>query len=424
MTEELEKSLKLVKEVMAKRKSQYSGALVSSSLVSNEDGSAISKIEVLFGDKGFLKGVEEEEKDYGKCKLTRRKLTMAKAQRTVTDLYSGKGCRIDGEEIDIKPHDLKPTGLSSSEGPASLGWPCHFFASNASQSRNTYLDGPLLSADEPLYPQLSSAERDWLCFGRVNIRGYGGTLGVNVAFPDFRARFGDLEIGADKLRIDAQTRQAKTDEILGKWYVELEGELTQSDFDIGDDTVVLPIHSLPDHVEVYMVDRETSEGLDWRSYWSGSQALEPGVSFAAHEGDIDVYLRQGENEFVEFKREFNPGAPGEFHESVSAFANTKGGVIMVGIDDNGSIVGVKDPKLEDRIRNSIDDSIQPLPEIRFARRKHRGEEILLITVEVGKDPPYMLRNQAFVRSGGTDRLAGRLELDAIYRKKTEGQSIW
>ncbi|MCJ2557333.1 MAG: ATP-binding protein [Candidatus Thermoplasmatota archaeon] len=41
--------------------------------------------------------------------------------------------------------------------------------------------------------------------------------------------------------------------------------------------------------------------------------------------DIDNYLRQGENQFVGFKRQFNPDKSSEFHESVSALANTKGG---------------------------------------------------------------------------------------------------
>lgn len=422
MTEDLEKAQKLMESAMAVCKTQYSGALVSSSFVSSEQGTAISKIEIIFGDKAFMKGVEEKEKDYENCRLTRRKFTVAKARRMVTDLYSEKGCRIGGEKFGIKPFEVRSTKLNSSQVPTYLAWPCRFFTSNASQNGRTFMDGPLLSADEPLYPSLHSAEADWLLFGRTIVQGYG-VLAVNVAFPDFRARFGELQISADTLRIGAETRQAKADEILGKWYVELEDEVIQSDFDIGEEPDILPIPSHPDHAVAYLVDRKTSVGLDWRSYWSGSQSLEAGVSFAVPEGDIDVYLRQGENQFVEFKREFNPGKSGEFHETVSSFANTKGGVIIVGVDDNGLVVGVQDPKLEDRIRESVNNTIEPLPDIHIRTREHGGEEILLIEVDVGENPPYMLRGKTYVRSGGTDRLAGRLELDAIYGRKTGSREL-
>jgi ATP-dependent DNA helicase RecG len=47
-------------------------------------------------------------------------------------------------------------------------------------------------------------------------------------------------------------------------------------------------------------------------------------------------IKQGENERVEFKSSFND----EIIISLVAFANTKGGVVYVGIDDNGTISGV------------------------------------------------------------------------------------
>ncbi len=59
---------------------------------------------------------------------------------------------------------------------------------------------------------------------------------------------------------------------------------------------------------------------------------------------------------------------------------------MVGVDDNWSLIGVQDPKLEDRIRDSVDNSIEPLLRLHFERKERGGEEILLIEVDVGDNP--------------------------------------
>jgi predicted HTH transcriptional regulator len=47
--------------------------------------------------------------------------------------------------------------------------------------------------------------------------------------------------------------------------------------------------------------------------------------------------------------------------TIVAFANTAGGIIVIGRDDNGDIVGVEDPlQVEEQLANSIADSITPM----------------------------------------------------------------
>ena len=52
--------------------------------------------------------------------------------------------------------------------------------------------------------------------------------------------------------------------------------------------------------------------------------------------DIAEIIKLGESETVEFKRSFNK----DVIETAVAFANTKGGTILIGIDDKGDPVGV------------------------------------------------------------------------------------
>jgi len=48
-------------------------------------------------------------------------------------------------------------------------------------------------------------------------------------------------------------------------------------------------------------------------------------------------IRKGESETLEFKESFGR----EAIETVCAFANTKGGVLLVGVDDKGAIKGIQ-----------------------------------------------------------------------------------
>ena len=45
-----------------------------------------------------------------------------------------------------------------------------------------------------------------------------------------------------------------------------------------------------------------------------------------------------ESESIEYKSEFHDG----IYKEVTAFANTDGGVIYIGVDDDGNPVGIKD----------------------------------------------------------------------------------
>lgn len=63
-----------------------------------------------------------------------------------------------------------------------------------------------------------------------------------------------------------------------------------------------------------------------------------------------------ESENIEFKAKLTD----EIYKEVIAFANTDGGVIYIGVDDNGNVVGIDN--VDDtytRITNGIRDAIQP-----------------------------------------------------------------
>ena len=60
--------------------------------------------------------------------------------------------------------------------------------------------------------------------------------------------------------------------------------------------------------------------------------------------DLRELISDGESTTVEFKRKFT--SPEKIAKEIAAFANTKGGFLIIGVDDDKRIVGVKSEKEE------------------------------------------------------------------------------
>lgn len=101
---------------------------------------------------------------------------------------------------------------------------------------------------------------------------------------------------------------------------------------------------------------------------------------------------------VEFKESYT----GNIAKSVIAFANTDGGKIILGISDDGSIVGIDD--LDEtmlKISNKIRDTIKPDATL-FTNIYHEsrdGKTILIIEVQRGTERPYYLSDKGIRPAG-------------------------
>ena len=93
---------------------------------------------------------------------------------------------------------------------------------------------------------------------------------------------------------------------------------------------------------------------------------------------------------IEYKRELNSEL--DIEKEVIAFLNYKeGGFIYIGIDKDGTIVGVDDVddcmlRLKDRIKHNISPSAMGVFDI--AEERKDGRSIIKITVASGIEKPY------------------------------------
>lgn len=129
--------------------------------------------------------------------------------------------------------------------------------------------------------------------------------------------------------------------------------------------------------------------------------------------EIKAMIGSGEGFQVEFKRKISSAE--KIARALIAFANTKGGTILFGVDDDGSIVGVESEKTEmDLIEiagnHYCDPPIAPVIDI----VPFNSKDVIVASVEESDDKPHYFlgsddgeENKVFIRVNDKTVLASR-----------------
>ncbi len=103
--------------------------------------------------------------------------------------------------------------------------------------------------------------------------------------------------------------------------------------------------------------------------------------------DIHAMLDEGEGFELEFKRKVSNTE--KIAKAMVGFANTKGGTILFGIDDDRSVVGVESEKSEvEMIRNVADYYCEPPIEVDIEIVPYKGKDVVAVFVEESRDKPH------------------------------------
>lgn len=128
-------------------------------------------------------------------------------------------------------------------------------------------------------------------------------------------------------------------------------------------------------------------------------------------------IKNGESSGVEFK-EFLTDTDNLAQEIV-AFLNMKGGLVLIGVADDGSITGAVDD-IEETIMNVCRSKVQPSIIPFYEKNVFDGKTIVILTIPQGIDKPYCFfksdRKTYYIRVGTTKREATREELRRLYQE--------
>lgn len=127
----------------------------------------------------------------------------------------------------------------------------------------------------------------------------------------------------------------------------------------------------------------------------------------------------GETSEYDKKREVEMRKPKSWLKSVSAFANGNGGVLIFGIADDGTVIGIEDIKdVSEFVSQKIKERIDPFPEIKMQIHSiEDGKKLLIVEIMKGQETPYYYRGdgstEAFVRIGNESVTANAAELKRL-----------
>lgn len=402
-------------EIIDTRKETYGRVLVQSGIL-KRDGkwhNVITKVVPLHTRESPN---PSKKWDYGSFAIIESLVSLEELTNLIKSLSedSNTSFSLDGYQIENPRGNLEDANeYDSGDGYLNVGWPFkRFYFSSGGRSNRV---GPLISPKLPLFVDSNDAVLHCLGVDLASSSNYG----ILICLPSYYARIKEVKVGPTELVVSAETKDMAMDDLMAKCYCQSGNRIKQEDIDFSISQGRVFVGFRPERVYIALVSKSKNEMLDKREFYSNWR-LPKDVIIDIPEFEIKQLIEQGESNTLEFKHqiETRPNDVNEFVESMAAFANAKGGILLLGVDDDTTVQGLSDKDSEERIRSIVRSHCIPEPKCECTKRLLGEKEILLIKVEEGSDKPYTVwQKGVFIRAGGSDRIAERYELDEIYRQK-------
>ena len=137
--------------------------------------------------------------------------------------------------------------------------------------------------------------------------------------------------------------------------------------------------------------------------------------------DIEELMDRGETQSLEFKESLR--LKDEIGETISAFSNSDGGTVIIGVSNSGGVPGVDIGKntLEEfanYIKRNTDPQIFPSVKI----LEIGGKNAVMVEVEESAEKPVFFKNHAYKRVGKTNQMISSSELRKL--AKESGKRVY
>ena len=131
-------------------------------------------------------------------------------------------------------------------------------------------------------------------------------------------------------------------------------------------------------------------------------------------------IENGENSGVEFKRD--DLRTQDLAKVLVAFSNLAGGMVLLGVEDDGSVSGLARPELEEWVMSVCRDKIRPaiIPFFEIIREVEKGKDVAVVRVTRGYDVHALWHNTSnkyLIRVGTQCREASQEELARLFQQK-------
>jgi hypothetical protein len=283
-------------------------------------------------------------------------------------------------------------------------WPSDIFNIELRIGVGQPAHAPLASADLPYFPSLEHVL--WQIFGlrNPNFSTYFRGL-VIVVLPDFRARISKLTIALGYLKVEFESVFMRPEELVAQVYAENSARLlAQETINPEKLSLHVDLDDRPTFASVALVSKPAGETLHIKSYQEGRGWQDPNVIFETSPQEIEQMLLVGEGETLEFKERIEKGTQSKLAKTAVAFANTKGGTIVIGVDDGGRVIGCETKGVGDTVTNVLRTQCDPPPLIETEVVQYQDKSLLLVKVIQTEDRVHILKDHGpLIRANATNR---------------------
>lgn len=131
-------------------------------------------------------------------------------------------------------------------------------------------------------------------------------------------------------------------------------------------------------------------------------------------------ITNGENSGVEFKRDTIDNRA--LAKELVAFSNFNGGHVLLGVDDDGTIVGISRPQIEEWIMTVCRDKIRPeiIPYFKVVRNVEAKKDVVVVSIDRGWTVQHVWHNNHstyYIRVGTQSREASKEELERLFQQR-------
>ena len=133
--------------------------------------------------------------------------------------------------------------------------------------------------------------------------------------------------------------------------------------------------------------------------------------------DVEQFITKEENERFFFEYKSDSVKNDKVAKEISSFANTFGGYLIIGVDDDGT-VGKCTEWNEERVHSVVHDNLSPTPIIDIKNLSSGDKSFIIVRVEEGDRPPYITSKGYIYKrvSSGSYPINDSADLNSLLRK--------
>ena len=125
--------------------------------------------------------------------------------------------------------------------------------------------------------------------------------------------------------------------------------------------------------------------------------------------ELQLIIKEGEGLAVEFKEKYTP----KIDRDIVAFANTKGGFLLLGVNDNGKVIG---EKLTNKMKAEINSIARNCEPQIYIKNIKEIDTVVAVEIAEGEEKPYCSSSGYYRRLDAVTQKMTQKEVRILFRE--------